>query len=77
MDILQQYLILLLDCFKFDISVFSNVWLYVPLCIPAMIYCGFFFLKWLILTAPLWLPVAICAGAIRGNSALISIKSNK
>lgn len=40
----------------FDISVFSNPWLYIPLLIPFFIYLIFFFCKWSILTAPLWIP---------------------
>lgn len=44
-------------CFEFDVWVFSQWWLYAPLCIPAFLYLTFFYLKWGVLTAPLWLPL--------------------
>lgn len=49
----------------FDLWVFSRWWLYVPLLIPALFYLALFFLKWSVLTAPLWLPLKIVFAARR------------
>jgi len=50
---------IIIDLWKYDISVFGQWWLYAPFLIPAMCYLSFFFLKWTVITAPLWLPIAI------------------
>ena len=45
---------------QYDIEVFSNAWLYIPLLIPFCFYLIFFFVKWYILLLPFWLiPVMI------------------
>src|SRR4030042_4021358 len=59
MDIAHKYLEFLWNCFQYDIEVFSNAWIYYWLLIPAIGYLIFFILKWIVLTAPLWLPVTI------------------
>lgn len=46
----------LIRLWEFDVWVFSQWWLYAPLLIPAALYLAFFFVKWMVLTAPLWLP---------------------
>lgn len=51
----------------FDIEFFSQPWIYWWLCVPAACYLVFFFLKWAVLTAPLWLPLVIIIGAIKGD----------
>ena len=50
---------LLYRCFAYDVEVLSQPWLYWCLLIPACCYMMFFFMKWTVLTAPLWLPFAI------------------
>lgn len=62
---MNEILQLLTDLWKFDIEVFSKPWIYWLLCIPAAAYLAFFFLKWSVLTAPIWLPVVIIIRAIR------------
>jgi len=52
----QKYLDLLWVAFLFDYEVFSKPWLYAWL-IPACFYLMFFFIKWTILTFPVWGPV--------------------
>lgn len=44
---------------KFDLWVFSQWWLYAPLLIPFSLYLVFFFLKWTILTTPIWVSGVI------------------
>ena len=59
MEILNSYLTFLWGAFQFDITVFSNPWLYIPMLIPATCYVTFFIVKWAILTAPIWIPFTI------------------
>lgn len=47
----------------FDLWVFSQWWLYAPLCIPFLAYLLFFVAKWWLLTMPFWLPVRCALGA--------------
>jgi len=62
----QEYLEILMACFKFDVAVYSEkMWMYWLLCIPAFFYTMFFILKWYVLTAPMWLPIAMVARSIR------------
>jgi hypothetical protein len=59
MEVLHRYLEFLWSCFQYDIEVFSKAWIYYYLLIPAIGYFVFFILKWIVLTAPVWLPVTI------------------
>ena len=52
----------------FDIWVFSQWWLYVPLLIPALVYLAFFFVKWVVITAPIWLPLLIIIKAFHPDT---------
>jgi hypothetical protein len=61
---MQRVIDLLIQCFEYDVAVFSQPWLYV-LFFPALFYLAFFCLKWLVLTAPLWLPLSVFAHALR------------
>jgi hypothetical protein len=65
--ILSDYLSLLWRLFQFDIYVFSHPWMYYLLLIPAVGYLVFFFVKWAVLTAPLWLPISIVLNSLRGR----------
>lgn len=60
---MNEVLHILLELWKFDLWIYSQWWLYAPLLIPACFYTGFFFLKWTIITAPVWLPFAYIFGA--------------
>lgn len=55
-ELADNYTDLLWSSFLYDYEVFSKPWLYAWL-IPASIYLGFFFIKWVVLTLPLWGPV--------------------
>lgn len=60
---LDKYLDLLYRMLLQDLDVFSQGWLYYWLLIPAVGYFVFFLLKWMVLTVPVWMPLAI---AFRG-----------
>lgn len=57
----------LIRLWKYDIEVLSHPWMYIPLCMPAAVYIVFFFMKWAVLTAPLWLPPTIILSCLRKN----------
>jgi hypothetical protein len=65
MEILQKYLELLWSCFEYDIHIFSQTWIYAWILIPAMCYTAFFMVKWVVLTAPIWLPFTIITHNLR------------
>lgn len=54
----------LVDQWMYDISVLSQGWVIWSV-LPAMIYLVFMMLKWLTLTIPVWLPVAIIVKAFK------------
>lgn len=58
-DLVHVYLGLLHQAFLFDYWVFSQWWLYVPLLIPAVLYFMFFCVKWMVLSAPVWIPLKL------------------
>jgi hypothetical protein len=49
---------LLISLYLYDIEVLSRPWMYYWLCIPALAYIAFFMVKWSVLTAPIWIPLA-------------------
>jgi hypothetical protein len=57
----EKYLEILLRNFENDMEQLSQPWMYYWLLIPAIGYLIFFFLKWTILTAPIWIPFSIVA----------------
>jgi hypothetical protein len=60
MEYLDMYTKFLWECFQYDISVYTNIWMYVWLLIPILFYTVFFIIKWSILL----LPITICLRAI-------------
>ncbi len=66
-EIVEKYLNLLWNNFQFDIDVFSQPWLYYWLLIPAVGYFVFFFIKWAVLTTPVWLPIALALTPFKGK----------
>jgi len=54
---------ILLEQYQFDVSVMSQPWMYWWLLLPITAYVAFFLVKWAMLTAPLWLPIALVLGA--------------
>lgn len=55
----------LIDQWLFDISVLSSPWML--LIVPLMFYLPFMLLKWLALTIPVWVPVAMLVGRVWPN----------
>lgn len=56
---IHKYLELLWRMFEADIEQLSQPWMYYWLLVPAITYLLFFFLKWAVLTTPIWLPFSI------------------
>lgn len=63
MVILTAYVNILWTSFQLDIWVFSQWWMYAPLCIPVVCYLVFFCIKWFVLTLPVWYIPAKILGA--------------
>lgn len=54
---MQKYIEILVKCFEYDIAIYSQSWLYY--CVfPVVFYTVFFMLKWWVLTALVWIPLA-------------------
>lgn len=53
--------------YQYDVSVMSQPWMYWCLLIPISVYAIFFMLKWSLLTAPLWMPLAYIIGALKSK----------
>lgn len=64
-EILTQYLEFLWGAFQYDMDIFSQGWLYYWVLVPAAGYLCFFFIKWVVITAPIWLPFVITLRALR------------
>jgi hypothetical protein len=62
-DLLQLYIELL----KWDIEVMSQPWMYYWFLFPIGCFLPFFFVKWLVLTAPFWLPFGMILAAAKGT----------
>jgi hypothetical protein len=59
MKYLENYLALLWRMFEYDIHVFSQLWMYQWVLVPAIAYLIFFLVKWAVLTIPIWLPIML------------------
>lgn len=66
--ILEQIASMLFEFWKFDMMIYSQWWLYLPLCIPAFVYTVFFICKWSIITAPIWLPFSIILKSLNSRT---------
>jgi len=60
----ENYLGFIWGAFLFDMNVFSQAWIYIWMCIPAVAYLAFFCIKWFVITLPIFFPFYIIAGAI-------------
>lgn len=56
---MQRILDLYADCLAYDIAVLSQWWVYWLFFVPALLYVAFMVIKWVLLTAPFWLPIVI------------------
>lgn len=72
--IFERYFEILLKCFEYDITVYStNMWMYWWACIPAFAYTVFFFVKWTVLTTPIWMPLSMI---LRGLPVIVKTIRN-
>jgi len=62
--IIEKYLTIILAMFEKDIEIMSTPWVLYTV-IPMVGYLVFFFVKWAVLTAPVWMPFAIIARSFR------------
>jgi hypothetical protein len=56
---MQQILDMLASQWLFDVNALSQPWMYWWALVPAVAYASFMFLKWVVLTMPVWVPLAI------------------
>ena len=49
----------LTELWIYDVSIFSQGWIYYCFFIPFIFYFAFFTMKWAILSLPIWLPFTI------------------
>lgn len=56
---------ILIGQFEYDVAVLSQPWMYWLLLIPATAYLAFFFVKWSVLTAPIWIPLMLIFEAVK------------
>lgn len=62
---MEKILQILIEQYQYDIAVMSQPWMYWWALVPILVYVAFFFVKWTMLTAPLWLPIALIVGAAK------------
>lgn len=55
-DLYNKYLEFAWSSFMFDMDVYANVWMYIPLLIPIFFYSLFFLIKWTFLLIPIYMP---------------------
>jgi len=71
----ERILEIYIEQFEFDVAAMSQPWMYWCLMIPIVFYVCFFLVKWMVLTAPFWLPIAVIIRLWRGDDFTISIGS--
>ncbi len=54
-ELLNQYFAILIQCFQYDIHIYTLPWVWYWI-IPVLFYTWFFFIKWTVLLFPLCLP---------------------
>jgi len=57
-ELFVSYLTILFQMFQYDIDILSRKWVIVTI-VPAIFYLIFFFVKWAVLTTPIWLPLSL------------------
>ena len=64
-EVINEYFTFIWKMFQYDMSVFSQGWLYYWLLIPAMCYFAFYMVKWVVLTCPIWMPFSIIVSILK------------
>ena len=67
-DALNQYALILLECFKYDVTFYQQLWVWAIGCIPAAAYAIFMIIKWTVLLAPAWLVPSIIVASFKPRS---------
>ena len=62
--IFEKYFEILLGMFQYDMEIMSKPWMIYTI-VPIVGYLVFFFVKWAVLTAPIWMPFTIILSALR------------
>ena len=62
---MERVVAILVQQWEYDVAVMSQPWMYWCLLVPIAVYVVFFLAKWMVLTAPAWLPLFILFRAIR------------
>jgi hypothetical protein len=65
-----------IEQFEYDVAIMSQPWMYLCILIPILCYMCFFLVKWAVLTAPFWIPIAIVIKVWRGDDFTIDIGSS-
>ena len=65
-ELFHKYLGLIWRCFEYDIHIYTRWWMYAFILVPAIGYTIFFFLKWVILFAPIWYPLYLIMNGVEG-----------
>ena len=76
MNPVDEYLIFLWQQFQYDWGWMSNPWVLYTV-IPAVLYCVFFFFKWVILLAPVTIPIMTLGWCVRCKTIETEEKSTK
>lgn len=71
-DVVTSYLSFLWTQFQYDWSIMSNPWIFWTI-VPEVVYCAFFFLKWMVMLAPVTVPLLV----LRGNLGAINFRNIK
>jgi hypothetical protein len=56
---------ILIQQYEYDVNAMSQPWMYWVLFIPILLYMTFFICKWVVLTAPVWIPIVLVVQAFR------------
>ena len=74
---MQEVLEKLAQLYLWDLDVMSEPQMYYYLLLPIACFLVFFVVKWLFLTLPAWLPVAILIAVFRGDSSKSATRRSK
>lgn len=56
-EILEKYLEFIWNSFEYDMEVMSQGWMYYWCLVPIIVYTVFFLFKWIIIFAPITIPL--------------------
>ena len=68
---MEAIIALLSSWFLFDLWFFTQWWAYVFI-LPIVFYIPFFFIKWIIITAPIWIPINLMFSGLINKTTIIN-----